>query len=182
MIALRFVLLTVLVVVTARGQQNSVQQPLVQPGQGAPASCPVSTPPEHPFTPPGAYELGQNDFWLGTEKLWVALNKSGTWTWEPHKPGQEHQVQPLTAKIFWMSVDYDWRTEPSPNITVTGRRLDGASSPLLLMPATHAFSGPTASMLTGVYVTTPGCWEITGNYKDNKLSFVVWVAPTKSGQ
>ena len=35
-------------------------------------------------------------------------------------------------------------------------------------------------MLTGVYVPAPGCWEITGEYHGNKLSFVVWVEPSKS--
>jgi hypothetical protein len=30
-------------------------------------------------------------------------------------------------------------------------------------------------MLTGVDVPTPGCWEIMGDYKGQKLSFVVWV-------
>ena len=35
-------------------------------------------------------------------------------------------------------------------------------------------------MLTGVYVPTPGCWEITGDYHRNKLSFVVWVESAKS--
>jgi hypothetical protein len=30
-------------------------------------------------------------------------------------------------------------------------------------------------MLTGVYMPTPGCWEITGEYKGQKLRFVVWL-------
>jgi hypothetical protein len=34
-------------------------------------------------------------------------------------------------------------------------------------------------MLVGVYVPTPGCWEITGEYRDQKLSFVVWLEPVK---
>jgi hypothetical protein len=33
------------------------------------------------------------------------------------------------------------------------------------------------AMLTGVYVPTPGCWEITGDYEGDKLSFVAWVEP-----
>ena len=32
-------------------------------------------------------------------------------------------------------------------------------------------------MLSGVYVPIPGCWEISGDYKGQKLSFVVWVQP-----
>jgi len=34
-------------------------------------------------------------------------------------------------------------------------------------------------MLAGVYVPTPGCWEITGEYRAEKLSFVVWVQQVK---
>jgi hypothetical protein len=48
------------------------------------------------------------------------------------------------------------------------------------MPPTNAFQGPGSAMLTGVYVPTPGCWEITGDYQRNKLSFIVWVEPAKS--
>jgi hypothetical protein len=36
-------------------------------------------------------------------------------------------------------------------------------------------------MLTGVYTPTPGCWEITGDYKGQKLSYVVWVFRDKQG-
>jgi hypothetical protein len=36
-------------------------------------------------------------------------------------------------------------------------------------------------MVTGVYVPTPGCWEITGEYNGQQLSFVVWVKPVKQG-
>jgi hypothetical protein len=37
-------------------------------------------------------------------------------------------------------------------------------------------------MLTGVYMQTPGCWEITGEYKGQKLSFVVWLYPVKQAK
>ena len=180
---LRLVLLISLVVLTAKAQQNSVQQPGTQPRSAVPASCPVTTPPEPPFIPPIYDELSENEFPVGTEKLWTYLSKSGIWEWEPHKPGHEHQVQPLTVKITWLSVDYDWRTELRPNLTVTGKRLDGPASPLLLLPPTN-IAGRNARygfMLSGVYVPTPGCWEITGDYKGQKLSFVVWVQPVKQG-
>jgi hypothetical protein len=183
---LRLVLLISLLVLTARSQQNSFQQSATQPRSGVPASCPVTTPPAHPFTPPAWYEPPDDSFWLGSEKLWIEGYKSGVWDWEPHKPGHEHEVQPLTVKISWGSVDYEWRKEPRPNITVTGRRLDGEAPPLLLMPTTHSLLGPEpnptrAAMLTGVYVPTPGCWEITGDYNGQKLSFVVWVQRVKLG-
>jgi len=174
MTVLRLLLLISVVALTATGQQNSPAQALARP-----ASCPVTAPPAVPFTPPPAYKLdGEDGFWLGKEKLWTALPKSGVvWGWRPHAPGHEHEVQPLTAKTFWGSVDFDWKSEYPPKIKVTGRRLDGDAPPLLTMRATNAFPGPAAAMLVGVYVPTPGCWEITGDYKGQKLSFVVWVPP-----
>jgi hypothetical protein len=172
MTVMRLVLLISLMALTAMGQQNSSRQALVPP-----ASCRVTVPPASPFTPPGPYELGKNSFWLGTEKLWTVLRKSGVWEWAPHAAGHEHQVQPLTEKTFWMSEDFNYREEYPPELKVTGRRLDGDAPPLLTLPTTNAFPGPTAAMLVGVYIPTPGCWEITGDYKGQKLSFVVWLQP-----
>jgi hypothetical protein len=181
MTVLRLVLLISLAALTARGQQNPPQQPSAPSRLVPPASCPVTVPPANPFTPPGASELGKNEniFRFGTEKLWTPLLKSGVWAWAPHRPGHEHQVQPLTVKIFWMSVDFNWKKEYPPGLKVTGRRLDGDAPPLLTLPTTNALGSDTAAMLTGVYVSAPGCWEITGAYKGQKLSFVVWVQPVK---
>jgi hypothetical protein len=121
----------------------------------------------------------ENSFWLGTEKLWTILLKSGVWhRWEPREAGQENRLRPLTNKTAWVSVDFDLRKEPHPALKVTGRRLDGDSRPLLTTEATNALTGPTtdnAEMAVGVYVPTPGCWEITGEYRGQKLSYVVWV-------
>jgi len=181
MTVLRLVVLISLVAWTAKAQKNSFQQSGTQPRSGVPASCPVTTPPAHPFTPPAWSEPGDDSFWLGSEKLWTEGSKSGVWEWEPHKPGHEHEAQPLTVKISWGSVDYYWRKEPRPNLTLTGRRLDGEAPPLLLMPMTNIV-GTNARhgfMLSGVYVPTPGCWEITGEYRGQKLSFVVWVQQVK---
>ena len=181
MTVLRLVLLISLVTLTARSPQNSPQQPSAPRRFVPPASCPVTTPPANPFTPPGSDELSENEFPVGTEKLWKYLSKSGIWEWEPHKPGHEHQVQPLTVKTFWWSEDFNYREEYPPELKVTGRRLDGDAPPLLTLTPTNAFVGPAPAMLVGVYVPTPGCWEITGDYKGQKLSFVVWVQPVKQG-
>ena len=91
-------------------------------------------------------------------------------------------MQPLTTKTFWGSLDFNYREEYPPKLKVTGKRLDGEAPPLLTLPATNAFPGPAAAaMLVGIYVPAPGCWEITGDYKVQKLSFVVWLQPVKQG-
>jgi hypothetical protein len=31
--------------------------------------------------------------------------------------------------------------------------------------------------MTGIDFPTAGCWEMTGRYNDEELTFVVWVSP-----
>ena len=81
----------------------------------------------------------------------------------------------MTAKIFWGSVDFDYHKKEDYSLKVAGRRLDGDAPPLVVSPVTNALFVPRAAMLTGVWTPTPGCWEITGDYKEEKLSYVVWV-------
>lgn len=173
MTVLRLAMLISLLASTTVCQQNSPEQHPV-----APVTCPVTLPPAVPFTPPGEQKMGPSDnsFWLGTEKLWTSLPKSGeVWGWGPRAPGEPD----LTAKIFWGSVDFDYHRKEDYDLKVTGRRLDGDAPPLVVDKVTNALFVPNAAMLTGVYVPTPGCWEITGDYKGHKLSFVVWLYPVR---
>jgi hypothetical protein len=134
------------------------------------------------FVPPPEFhpEGFPDEFFIGSEKLWTSITSPMVWQWIPHSRG--HEID-LTAKIFWFRVGYNWRTEPVPKLRVTGKRLDGPAPPLVTPqgPATNVIGDDTGrgAMLTGVYVPTPGCWEITGNYEGDKLSFVVWVLPVK---
>ncbi len=173
MTVLRLALLISVVACPIAGQQTSPEQRPV-----APASCPVTLAPAVPFTPPGLPEMSKDDnaFWYGSEKLWTNLPRSGTvWGWAPRGPDQAD----LTAKIFWGSVNYDRHKEGNANLKVTGKRLDGDAPPLQAQPTTNALGDPYDAMLTGVYVPTPGCWEITADYKGQKLSFVVWLYAVK---
>ena len=170
---MRLVLLISLVALTAICQQNSAKRALVPP-----ASCSVTVPPPVRFSPPPPYpaDVEEEGFWWGTEKLWIELPKSGVWEgWRGPEPGQGPRSGPLTSKTTWWSVDYDPRRE-GPDLKVTGRRLDGGAPPVLANEAHNAIG---SAMSDGIYLPTPGCWEITGEYKGQKLSFVVWVTPLK---
>ena len=174
MVVLQLSLSILAIAFTAMGQQHYPEQRHV-----VPASCPVTRAPAVRFTPPRFTRMGKDDigFYLGTEKLWTTVRKSGdVWGWAPRGPGH---AQDLTAKIFWGSVDYDRRREGNADLRVVGRRLDGDAPNLWTMRTTNALGDPYDYMLTGVYVPTPGCWEITGSYKGQQLSFVVWVYQVK---
>jgi hypothetical protein len=136
-----------------------------------PDTCPVTTAPDRPFSPPPPYPQSapyEGHFWYGTESLWTMLPVDGQWDQLAHG-----------EKVWWWRVGYDGSDEPQPELRATARRLDGVAS--------VAESGPPATngyhpdfhwaMLSGLQVATPGCWEVTGHYHDQALSFVVWVAP-----
>jgi hypothetical protein len=182
MIFLRLVLVIAFAALTPGGQQTPAQSAAPQQ-QTAPASCPMTPRPARAFIPPADYrpaeQLPKNSFLIGTEKLWTEIGDSMVWQWRPHAPGHE---QDLTAKIFWFREDYNWRTEPVPKLRVTGRRIDGPAPPLVTPqgPATNVvIDSWRGAMLTGVWVPVAGCWEITGDYEGDKLSFNVWVEPAK---
>ncbi len=136
-----------------------------------PASCPVTLPPDPPFTPPSGARPYAGEFWYGTEALWTRLRADGTWQ-------MAHRDGAYFDKSFWWRRGYDWRAEPEPALTVTGRRLDAPAPPLAASRATNGFHGDLGSfMLVGVGLPAPGCWEITGRIAGTELSFVVWVGP-----
>lgn len=132
------------------------------------ANCPVTQPPELPFTPPPPYRPTApwaGSFWYGTHLLWTQVPGDGTWSGP-------------TQKVFWWREGYSWKEDPTPQLTVTGRRLDAPAPTLSASTATNAFAEDIQSaMLVGVDFPTSGCWEITGKVADAELSFVVWIGP-----
>ena len=135
--------------------------------------CPVTVP-DPAFVPPTPYPSkapGRSNSWHGTPRLWTMLYDDGIWEGLPRNP------QGFRQKVFWWSPGYDGRTNPVPKLTVRGRRLNGEGS-FVSAPATnahHATFGGWA-MLTGVDVPTAGCWELTGEYGGDTLTFVVSIA------
>lgn len=138
-------------------------------------ACRVTQPSAQPFTPPPPYSPNapyESEFWYGTEALWTLLSADGIWQQLPQNDGV------YTQKTFWWKKGYDWRAEPAPSLTVTGKRLDGLAPPLEASTATNGYHDDLKSfMLVGVDLPTAGCWEITGHSEGHDLSFVVWVEP-----
>jgi len=146
--------------------------------EDVPKTCPVTKPPGRPFIPPSPYpaNAAPDGFWFGTEKLWIMLPTDGSWRGLPHYTPEDTRFR---QKLFWWSKGYDWHSENPPKLTVTGRRFDSPAPPL--ETDEHANSGWTddrghAFMVVGIFIPTLGCWKITGHYKGEELSYVVWVA------
>jgi len=145
--------------------------------EAVPQICPVTLPPGKPFVPPSPYpsEVSPDGFWFGSEKLWIQLPKNGTWG---HLPHYEPTDTSFRQKLQWWREGYDWRKENPPQLTVTGKRLDSASSPLRTDDHANAAGlRDHSSMMSGVFFPTLGCWQVTGDYKGDKLTFVIWVTP-----
>lgn len=152
-----------------------------------PENCPATRPPTQPFVPPAPYSARPPDpdmFWFGTEKLWTMLPVNATWRglrhYSPTTPG-------FRQKIFWWRNGYFWLTDPEPKLMVKGRRIDGRAPPFVIPKRSRAYSRNHATngyqkdfksfMLVGADIPTHGCWEITGRYKGDELTFIIWVAP-----
>jgi hypothetical protein len=138
-------------------------------------NCPITPVVEPPFSPPPPYPrtAPPGTFWFGTERLWTMITVGGTWR------GLSRNDSGLRQKVFWWYPGFDGRTEPQPELTVTGVRLDHAGWFTRLPPATNAFNAGFGgwTILTGIDVPTTGCWELTGSYRGHTLTFVVLIAP-----
>jgi hypothetical protein len=137
-------------------------------------SCPITRPGAAPFTPPSPYPAtpsAADEFWYGARNLWTTLPTDGAWSALPHSEDGYAQ------KIFWWREGDDPGTEPSPELTVVGRLIDAPAPSFIISGATNASGDFGSAMLVGVSFPAPGCWEITGRYQGNELSFMVWIAP-----
>jgi hypothetical protein len=148
--------------------------PLSAASPEAPASCPV-TMADPTFVPPAPYpaQAPYGQIWIGTSSLWVAASADGIWRGIRRDTANGPAV---ANKQFWWRPGYEGSTEPVPQLVVTGLRLDAAAPPITVGPATNAhhrdFGGWT--MLVAPEIPA-GCWELTGQYARDRVSFVVWV-------
>lgn len=152
----------------------AADRPSPMPGttSSAPA-CDITTPdpvfvPPKPFlrVPPANYQSE----WYGSARLFTMINRVpkplGPWV---------AANGPFPDKTFWWSADWVASDELEPDITVTGRRLDGLGTFTYGHPGTNASADFGTAMLVGVDYPSVGCWEITARYRDGRLSYVVQV-------
>jgi hypothetical protein len=79
-------------------------------------------------------------------------------------------------KLFFWRQGYDPRTEGS-KLKITGRRIDSPAPPLLVDDSTNGgWTKDDSFIVAGINFPTTGCWEITGHYENDEVTFVVWVA------
>jgi hypothetical protein len=62
-------------------------------------------------------------------------------------------------------------------LRVTGKRLDGLAPKFTEIEPISGERG----LMGGISIPVFGCWKITGQYRNQELSFIVWVTPI-SGQ
>jgi len=125
-------------------------------------ACPVTLPPQPAFTPTGVTPLAERrGFYFGTPELSLLLTR----------PWYQHM-----NKIPWFS---DAIRYPDPvDLKVTSRRLDGDAPPAefkgLNVARTLDLAGkPAYDFLTAsMKFPTAGCWEITAQMNETKLTFV----------
>lgn len=118
----------------------------------------------------------QAHFWFGSDKLWTDLRADGTWQGLPHYTPESTSFR---QKLFWWRQGYDWLAEPNPFLKVTGRRLDAPAQALASSQANGSYRHEDweSFMVVGIDIPTYGCWQITGRYGDDELTYVVIVAP-----
>jgi hypothetical protein len=150
-----------------------------------PASCPVTLPSEPAFIPPGPYPKvppgAPHSFWHGASGLWTMLDSDGVFKGGPTVSKEQPGVVKMRNKSLWWSPGFHPMGTPEPTLKIEGRRLDG-DAPSLPQPwVTNAhdesFGGWT--MLTMLELPPAGCWEVTGSYGADYVTFVVWVAPPR---
>jgi hypothetical protein len=131
---------------------------------------PVTTPSQQTSTLPIDIDH-EGCFWYGTSNLWTSLPTNGIW--QELSKDESGYVQ---KTVFWRE-GYVALNEPNPALTVSGRRLDASAPTFSSSDATHGWDETGDFMLMGISIPTEGCWEITAEYQDTTLTYVIQVTP-----
>lgn len=138
--------------------------------KSAVGDCPVTTPAQQSQSLPTDIDY-ENRFWYGTPALWTNLPSDGIWQGLPQDNGGYVQ-----KAVFWRE-GFVALEELKPALIVSGRRLDASAPIFSFSDATHGWDETGDFMLAGISIPTIGCWEITAEYQDAQLVYVVMVSP-----
>ena len=120
-------------------------------------------------------------FSYGNDQLWVDLPKTGVW--KGLHLNYARTPPAYTEPVIWWRKGYDRHTEPRPDLQIKGRRLDAPARPLMASRAqgdraytVEDTTVPDSPDFMAVRVDLPTlcCWEVTGKYMSQTLTFVVW--------
>ncbi len=163
-------LLILLVCVPIRAKaapQSAASQPANKP---APATCPVTLPRRAPSVAQGLFGAAAAH-WNGA--LFVGgLWPDGTIVFQPGGPGFILPDGSFSMKFGWLR-----GAGLRGKLTIHGNRLD-ASAPPLRADIPDGY-GDTGFQATGLIFPTEGCWEVTGEVGDTRLTFVTRVIKVK---
>ena len=139
-----------------------------------PETCAVTKPLDHPLVPPPPYRAlppNSSIFLFGTDRFWTQLPTDAIWS--------------QGEKTFWFRQEWGryngtngpdhWIPErDAAKLEVTARRLDGRAPVPEVLRANSSYAG-VALLIGGINFPMPGCWEVSGHYASDELTFVVWV-------
>ena len=110
--------------------------------------------------------------WHGTSALAVALPTDGYWI--------ARENNDYRGKLFWWANGYSARIDPTPELKVSGYRLDGASKPASVSRASNVLgrSQGMDGMVHLIAFPDEGCWLINGAYEGHTVEFVMEVRGT----
>jgi hypothetical protein len=132
--------------------------------------CSSTAVPEQPFIPPSPYPpRPEKAFYVGSQKLWTVVPESGVVL------AIRESSHTLRVKMPWFAVDADPNITRRPEISISGRRLDGASDPMVVKSInTGRVPGYTFYPSTLLFPGA-GCWEIVATRHGAHVSFIVSV-------
>jgi hypothetical protein len=169
MLSPRLFLLLCLLSLSSLSLSQDRQPPVV------PKTCSVTKHGSQPFLPPppSPAKRSRGQFWFGTDRLWTSLPETGAWIGLGHYTPSDPTFR---QKLFFWRQGYDAHSETPAKLIVSGRRIDAPAQPLQTDgPGSASWTADDQFLVTGINFPTIGCWEITGRYEKDEVTFVVWV-------
>ena len=163
------------------------KEPSEEVGQDTrPANCRVTLPSDGVFEPRSPDDVPDvpvltdgfvgpprtpEHFLFGSAGLFTVLPADGTW--RGRLPSKPHEFV-YDNKLPWFRSLAAFSDGP---LTVRGKRLDGPGPSFMETFEGYSSLGEdgNAMMMGGISIPVFGCWEITGHYQDQELTFTVWV-------